>query len=324
MIRILKISCLFLILAFVYTCKKSKSPSSPTLTTTVISLITQTTAMSGGEILSDGGALVSVSGVCWSTSANPTTTLTTKTSDGTETGIFTSSLTGLTANTTYYVRSYATNSVATSYGNEVSFATLTTPTTQVSDIEGNIYRFITIGTQTWTAENLKTTRNNDGTTIPLITDNTAWANLTSPGYCWNYNDVTTYKATYGALYNWYSISTGKLCPIGWHVPTDEEWTTLTNYLGDNAGGKLKEAGAANWRGPNIGATNESGFTALPGGGRQSSGQFIVIGYTSGNWWSSTEYSTNAWFRSMSNGSTVVSKYYDSKQDGYSVRCIRDY
>ncbi|MBI5010148.1 MAG: fibrobacter succinogenes major paralogous domain-containing protein, partial [Bacteroidia bacterium] len=138
---------------------------------------------------------------------------------------------------------------------------------QVSDIDGNVYQTVTIGTQVWMKENLKTTKLNDGIALPNVIDNAAWAALTTTGYCWYNNDATTYKSTYGALYNWYAVNTGKLCPIGWHVPSDDEWTLLTTFRGGYsvAGGKLKETGTLHWTSPNTGATNETGFTALPGG-----------------------------------------------------------
>jgi uncharacterized protein (TIGR02145 family) len=195
----------------------------------------------------------------------------------------------------------------------------------VTDIDGNVYHTITIGKQVWMVENLKTTKYNDGTSIPLITDGTVWANSTTPGYCWYNNDAATYKTTYGALYNWYAVNTGKLCPTGWHVPTDAEWTTLTDYLGGEgvAGEKLKEAGTTHWQSPNTGATNETGFTALPGGFRSFSGAFNYFGDI-GFWWSSTEYSTNdAWHRVMYYDISDVSRLNNSKSFGFSVRCLRD-
>jgi len=195
----------------------------------------------------------------------------------------------------------------------------------VSDIDGNVYHTVTIGTQVWMVENLKTTKYNDGTAIPLVTDGTAWSNLTTPGYCWYNNDAATYKTTYGALYNWYAVHTEKLCPTGWHVPTDGELTTLTDFLGGEliAGGKMKETGTTHWLSPNTGATNESGFTAVPTGVRYGGGGFDGIG----SWcqmWSSFEYSTiYAWYRSLVyNGSNVV-RNYGYKTAGYPVRCLRD-
>jgi len=195
----------------------------------------------------------------------------------------------------------------------------------VVDYDGNSYTTIIIGDQVWLGENLKTTSYNDGTAIPLVTNGTEWYNLTTPAYCWYNNDEATYKATYGALYNWYTVNEGNLCPTGWHVPTDAEWSTLTTYLGGGsvAGGKLKEAGTTHWNSPNTGATNESGFTALPGGYRYNIGSFFSIGYESG-WWSSTENSsTNAWYRRMSYDGATVDRNTNYKIFGCSVRCLRD-
>ena len=152
----------------------------------------------------------------------------------------------------------------------------------VTDADGNIYHIVTIGTQTWMVENLRTTKFNDGTAIPNITDNKTWQGLNSPGVC-SYDNTSNYNMinTYGLLYNWYSVNTAKLAPKGWHVPTDAEWKTLTEYLGGNsvAGGKLKEVGTTHWYSPNTGADNSSGFTALPGGYRDYDGTFSRVGYT---------------------------------------------
>jgi uncharacterized protein (TIGR02145 family) len=397
--------------------------SVPTLTTTATSLIAQTTATSGGNISSDGGATITARGVCWSTSSNPVVTGS-HTTDASGTGSFVSNLTGLTANTTYYVRAYATNSAGTAYGNQVSFTTTqiiaaatvstTTVTTftfntatvggdvssdgnstvtergiyygtssspettgtklqigsgtgsfssilldlipnttyyvkayainsvstsygndltfilwinqpgpQVNDIDGNTYNSVKIGNQIWMRENLKTIKYNDGTSIPLVTNATTWSNQSASAYCWYNNDETANKATYGAMYNWYAVNTGKLCPTGWHAFSDPEWNSLMAYLGSDAGGKLKETGTTHWQSPNNGATNVSGFTALPGGYRDPGGTFFDIGYDS-NWWSSTEYSTTYAYRwiIMYSGSSIP-QAGSLKQGGYSVRCIKD-
>jgi uncharacterized protein (TIGR02145 family) len=136
----------------------------------------------------------------------------------------------------------------------------------VTDIEGNDYTTVTIGTQTWMGENLKTTKLTDGESIPKITENAAWPNLATPAYCWYNNDETAHKKIYGALYNWYTVNTGKLCPTGWHIPSDDEWKTMIAFLGGaEAGNKLQEVGTTHWTTQNEGATNKSGFTALPGG-----------------------------------------------------------
>src|ERR1035437_864134 len=201
----------------------------------------------------------------------------------------------------------------------------------VKDINGNVYKTVTIGKQVWIAENLKTTKYNDGTTIPLVTENTAWESLTTPAYCWNKNDATN-KNRYGALYNWYTVNTNKLCPRGWHVPTDAEWAILTTYLGGEsvAGGKLKETGTTHWESPNTGATNEKGFTALPGGSRNYAGAVnytgsnVIFFRSNGCWWSSTGLSDfNAYYRRLYNSLSEVYSSLSVKQFGYSIRCMKD-
>jgi uncharacterized protein (TIGR02145 family) len=290
-----------------------------TLATSVVTSVTSMGAVSGGTIISDGGAPISAKGICWAITADPTTS-DNKTNDGIGTSSFISTITGLSEGTTYHVRAYAINSAGTAYGDDKSFTT-----EQLKDADGNVYTTITIGTQVWMVENLKTTKYNDGTAIPLVSDAGAWAVLNAPGYCWYNNDEAANKATYGALYHWLTGNTGKLCPTGWHVPTDSEWTTLTDYLGGESisGSKLKEAGTIHWLSPNTGATNESGFTALPGGFRAIDGTFNNIG-SNGYWDSSTEYNaSNRYGREMHNdGSDVIRGPY-GKRRGLSVRCLKD-
>ncbi len=330
------------VLIYTNSCKKDDNTSTQTentlvLTTTAISNITETTAICGGNITSDGGAAVTARGVCWSTSQSPTISDDT-TKNGTGTGSFISNITGLTIDSTYYVRAYAINSKGTSYGNEVSFTAGT-----AIDIDGNTYHIITIGTQTWMVENLKVTKYNDGTAIPLVTDVTAWDNLTTPGYCWYNNDATTNKNTYGGLYNWHAVNTGNLAPSGWHVPTDAEWTTLEDYLiangynydGTTSGNNIAKAMASttNWSSSiTEGAPgntdyptyrNKSELTVFPGGYRATIGSFHKIG-EQGNFWSSTESTTEyAWYRRLSYDYSYVSRYEAYKEAGHSVRCIRD-
>jgi uncharacterized protein (TIGR02145 family) len=198
----------------------------------------------------------------------------------------------------------------------------------VMDYDGNVYHTVVIGTQTWMVENLKTTHYNDGETITLIEDdNVLW---TSPGdagaYCWYNNDESTYKDTYGALYNCHAVERGKLCPLGWHVPTMEEWAVLTDYLGGSgiAGGPLKEEGTAHWNSPNTGATNTTGFTALAGGYRTNymEGNFHDLGIQ-GVWWSSKTDVFWGWFVQAQYNETVLGTYYTNKYCGFSVRCIKD-
>jgi uncharacterized protein (TIGR02145 family) len=295
----------------------------PVVVTSNISSIQQTSAMGGGNVTHEGGSPVTSRGVCWSTTQHPTIS-DEKTNDGSGTGTFTSSITGLRPGTTYFARAYATNNQGTGYGEEQSFTTPTSGGT-VSDYDGNIYSTVHIGNQIWMAENLKTTKYSDGTSIPLVTDDTAWINLSTPGYCW-YNNNDAAAQTYGALYNWYTVNMGNLCPTSWHVPTDAEWTTLTDYLGgDNvAGGKLKETGTTHWESPNTGATNETGFTALPGGYRNSlDGGFGGLGYQ-GTWWSASEgSSSSAWRRRLNSDGSDVDRFRYNYEFGFSVRCIKD-
>jgi uncharacterized protein (TIGR02145 family) len=303
-----------------YGCSQD-DPGPPVLSTSPITNITQTLASGGGNVTSDGGAAVTARGVCWSTDAAPTVA-SNKTNDGAGTGSFTSDIIGLRANTTYHIRAYATNSSGTAYGSEITFTTQAGET--VTDKDGNTYNTVTIGAQVWMVENLKTTKCNDGTAIPLVTDNAEWATLTTAGYAWNNDDETTYKNTYGALYNWYAVDTGKLCPAGWHVATDAEWTTLTTYLGGEsvAGGKLKEAGTTHWCDPNIGATNESGFNGLPGGGRTDVTFLSGCGW--GLWWTATEAeATTAFNRVIFDNETVVNRVDNNRGFGMSVRCVKD-
>jgi len=193
----------------------------------------------------------------------------------------------------------------------------------VVDIEGNTYSIVKIGDQLWMGENLKTTKYNDGISIPLEKNDIAWNNLSTTSFCWFDNNKAMYGDTYGALYNWHAVNTNKLCPIGWHVPTDEEWITLVDFLGgeDVAGGKLKETGTSHWNSPNEGADNSSGFTGLPGGSR--SDLFHSLG-DGGRWWSSTQFDDiNAWALSVNYTYTSTFWYNYTKSHGYSVRCIRD-
>jgi len=295
----------------------------PTLTTNPITDIIQTSATSGGSITSNGGAAVTASGVCWSTSQDPTTA-TNFTTDG-NTSSFTSNLSGLTANTTYYVRAYATNSAGTAYGEQVSFTTSSESNltgTFTDSRDGKTYSWVQIGTQTWMAENLAY--------LPAVYPSSNESYTEPRYYVYDYQgtDVAAAKnnanyTTYGVLYNW--PATLAACPPGWHLPSDAEWTALTTFLGGEsvAGGKLKETGTTHWYSPNTGATNEFGFAALPAGYVDGSGFFGGIGGY-GSWWSSTEIGTyNAWGLGMFGSDSGVSSSGNGKEAGLSVRCIRD-
>ena len=195
--------------------------------------------------------------------------------------------------TYYYIRAYATNSTGTAYGNEIIIIT------PLTDIEGNIYYTVRIGDQVWIRENLKTTKYNDNTDIPVVTDNVTWINLTTPAVAWYNNSESYLDHKYGVLYNWFTVNSSKLCSTGWHVPNEDEWTTLVEYLGGeyNAGGSLKEQGTGHWTNPNLGASDIYGFTALPAGFRTglNPGTFRAMGYIS-RWWVSTESDDPRWAR----------------------------
>lgn len=300
----------------------------PTIITLSLTPYTETTATGGGNVTNDGGANVTSRGVCWSTNHNPTI-LNNKTLNGTGLGIFTSSIIELSSNTTYYVRAYATNSIGTSYGFESSVILyINTPGPNVSDVDGNVYHSVKIGAQIWTLENLKTTKYNNGNSIGTTIPASLYISIANtPKYQWapSYGDENM-VATYGRLYTWYAVTDSRgICPTGWHLPSDAEWTTLTTFFGGEsveAGNKLKEAGTTHWQRPNTGATNSSGFTALPGGYRINSGTFNdEMGY----WWSSTETDPGgAWYRGMSYALySVVRGYSYDKAHGFSVRCVKD-
>ncbi len=297
----------------------------PILTASGLKSVTSTSATCNGDISNDGGQPVIERGVCWNTTGGATIS-DNHASSGSGTGMYSSTLTDLIVNTTYHVRTYATNSVGTGYSDEVVFTQLE----PVTDNEGNAYSVVTIGTQVWLGENLKTTRYNDGTAIPYVIEGINWANTTTPAFCWYDNSEPGIKTTYGGLYNWYAANTGKLCPVGWHVPTADEYGVLLTYLGGDkiAGGKLKETGTVHWAEPNLGATNGSGFTFLPGGGRYNiyseGGAFADIGQY-GYLWSTTTGTDAAKAFSFNFGFDLdlVGKNEFSKRDGSSVRCLKN-
>ena len=325
----------------------------PTVITTAVNNVAQTIATCGGNVTSDGGATVTARGVCWSTSQNPTTT-DSHTSDGSGTGSFTSNLTGLTSSTTYYVRAYATNSAGTSYGNEVSFTTADdvmqdgqpcpdAPT--VTDIDNNTYNTVQIGQQCWMKENLRTTRYANGVNIPMGST----YSFTDP-YRYAPDNDNSNVSTYGYLYNWPAVMGNSssssanpsgvqgICPNGWHVPSNAEWTQLTDYVGsqtdyqcDNNSAYIAKALASEtgWNansgscavGNNPSSNNATGFSALPAGSYY--GYYDNFGYYA-NLWSATEYNVyNAYYRYLHYDNANVGRSYGYKGYARSVRCVRD-
>jgi uncharacterized protein (TIGR02145 family) len=194
----------------------------------------------------------------------------------------------------------------------------------VTDIDGNVYNVAQIGNQCWMKENLKTTKYSNGDTINTGLMDGLWSVITSGAYA-NYNNTATNDSIYGKLYNGYAVADPRgLCPTGWHVPSQAEWTTLENFLGDSfvAGGKMK-AVSSMWTSPNTDATNSSGFTGLPGGFRNRYGAFDGIGKY-GYWWSSTQISpTSAWNRGLYHSNAFLGQNLNLTSVGFSVRCVRD-
>lgn len=302
------------------------STAAPAVTTIQVSSITASTALCGGNVTYDGGASITGRGVCWSTTPEPELN-DFFTSDGTGSASFSSAMTNLAPATTYYVRAYVKNSAWTVYGEQITFMT------KLADADGNLYNTVKIGTQLWMTENLRSTKLNDNTPISEVTDQTLWIGSSVPAYCWYNNDIV-YKPTIGALYNWYAVNSGKLCPSGWHVPTDDEFNALEQSLG-MAADQLNLWG---WRGTDQGTqlknstgweeggngTNSSGFSALPGGYRfGATGDFYLL-TTIMYWWTSTEHDADrGWYRRLDSSSTAVYRASTSKKGGKYIRCVKN-
>lgn len=300
--------------------------AAPQLTTLVVSAITTSTATSGGKITYAGGADIIAKGICWSTFPDPDT------SDmfinvGVDTSSFSSQMTGLSPGNRYFVRAYAKNKAGIAYGNQVIF------NTKIADVEGNLYNTVVIGTQVWMAENLRTTKYNTSVAIPNVTVNANWISLTTGAYCWYNNDIT-FKPSFGALYNWFAVKAGQLCPTGWHVPTDEEFKTLELSLGMDPG----QVDVWGWRGTDQGTqmknvtgwdtggngTNSSGFSALPGGYRYGvTGAFYLLTSIT-YWWNSTEHDADrGWYRRLDSSRSDIYKASTSKKGGKYIRCLKN-
>lgn len=321
---LLVIVCIVSMMILAQGCKKA---TLPVLSTAEVSEVTLNSATSGGDITSDGGEDIIVRGVCWNTTGDPSIT-DSKTTDGKGSGAFTSSIAGLQKGSVYYVSAYATNSVGTAYGESFMFST------QIDDIEGNYYNTTPIGTQVWMAENLKSTRYNDDTQIPNVTADAAWIVLTTPAYCWANNNEATYKPLYGAIYNWYAVATGKLCPTGWHVPSDADFSTMEISLGLTTA----QAGALEWRGTDQGkqlksatgwnagenGSNTSGFTALPSGYRAyATGISEGIGLITYFWSATEQDAAGALYRRLDGTNDAVYRGGTFKRAGKSIRCVKD-
>ncbi len=299
--------------------------AAPSVATGRITAITNTTAICSGTVTYDGGSPDTERGICWSTSPEPDLGGSFATA-GTGANSYSVNVTNLQQGTRYYVRAYVKNAGGTVYGEQVIF------NTKVADIEGNLYGTINIGTQVWMTENLRTTRYNDNTPIPNVTGDSEWIAQTTPAYCWLRNEIQ-YKEIYGALYNWFTVETGKLCPAGWHVPSDSEYKKLEQTLGMPA----SELDNLDWRGSDQGSkmksqtgwapgengTNSSGFSALPGGYRFArTGAFNGIGINT-YWWSSELNEEYGWYRFLEGTSSGVYRSGTSKTGGKYIRCVKD-
>ena len=316
------------------------------VTTSIVNGITTNTAISGGDVTSDGGSAVTARGVCWSTSPNPTTSGN-HTIDGTGIGSFSSFITGLSPSTTYYVRAYATNSIGTTYGVQMSFAT---PECNcggsyiVTDIDGNQYGTVQIGEQCWMAQNLRTTKFADGTSISLGSSSSS-----TTAYRYYPNNSSNNVSSYGYLYNWSAVMHGfgssdanpsnvqGICPNGWHIPSNAEWEQLSDYLtqsecqcGDNVDNIAKSlASISGWNSStttcavgNIPANNNcTGFGARPAGNYD--GSFRNFGKLAFFWSATQRNNSNAYFSSINYDYATISSSICNKYDGRSVRCIKD-
>lgn len=295
--------------------------------------ITSTSVRVWAMVTQSGGESIQSKGFCWSTTPNPTlasndTTVTTTAE------LFTHLITGLNPDSTYFIRAFATNTAGTGYSNEIQVLTpskINKPTPPpcpgkvlVFDYNSNLYYTVQNGNQCWMKENLKTRNYNNGVSIPLITDNTGWANTPTGARCWHSNDSSAYAGLYGAIYNFYAVKNGNLCPTGWHVPKQLEWNELIAFNEGQtvAGGALKTTGTAYWTAPNTGATNSSLFSALPGGNRSNTGGFVAVGNTA-YFHTSDSLSNNGWGFYLTNVSAGISSTYSPFNRGLSVRCISD-
>jgi uncharacterized protein (TIGR02145 family) len=308
------------------------APGTPLLTTRSPMAITGSCGLVGSIVTDENANTVTSTGVCWGLNPEPTIADAVITTGIPYLSTF-AVLNGLDPNTTYFARAYATNGNGTAYGNQVQFATTDEPSGSwldpsvtygtMTDQNGHVYPTVTIGGREWMAENLRTSTYANGATIANITADGAWSTLGTGAWC-HYQNNSAFDVPYGKLYNWYAVTDARnVCPSGWHVATDLDWTSLSDSLGGwfIAGEALKST--VLWY-PTNAATNTSGFSALPGGDRiYVDGTFDATAYD-GYWWTATTFSTNsAWGRSMGNESISLTRTDYPKKSGFSVRCVRN-
>lgn len=291
-------------------------PVLPVLKTNNPTSVTQFSAMCSGVLQSNTYKPILSIGFCWATHTKPKITDFVKTyTASVYTGYtYSTAISGLSNNTTYYLRAYITNADGTGYGDEITFKTAYG---SVTDYNGNVYGTIMIGGKEWMTENLRVNRFNDGTSIPFVNNTTSWSSITTPGYC-NYNNASTTLAVYGKLYNWYCVNNAKnIAPVGWHVANSSDWMALENELGSDITAKMKISGAQYWYYGN--GTNESGFSAI-GCGYCDQSQYFT----------DQTYSTYYWIKGSSPYARTLNYYYTnlnteymSSNSGLSIRCVKD-
>ncbi|MBX9782604.1 MAG: hypothetical protein K2X48_04835 [Chitinophagaceae bacterium] len=318
---------------FVSGCKKGNSSKKlPKVSTSAVVSITSRTAIAGGNILDDGASTVTERGVVWNEIQNPSISSGQKQNSGTGIGSFQIQLQGLTPKKQYYLKAYAINAVGISYGDEISFTTIVVNPGSITDIDGNTYQIIDKGYRFWISKNLNVSKYKNGDLIPQITDPVQWRNATNGAWCY-YNNDPALGSVYGKLYNWYAVNDPRgLAPEGWRIPAEQEWMNLVTDLAgpSNAGGFMKTLNL--WQSPNTGASNSSGFSALPGGQRYFGDQsFLGIG-TDAYWWSAqTCGSGKIFYRKITHNSSSIGGINNgacisvtNEFSGFSVRCVKDY
>jgi len=353
-----KITLTLIVIIFAISCNREQDKTLPSVVTVSVEDITPTSATCLLKVTDDGGDVNVEHGIVYSTTLHEPVMDVFPCYCGSVggTGTFSVGMQFLTPGVTYYVRAYVQNAEGTSHGNTISFTTTGNVTGDivfnpesdygsVTDIEGNVYKTIQIGSRKWMAENLKTTKYNDGTEITEVKDIYSWDNLDTSAYSWFLNDKEKYGSTYGALYNWHAVNTGKLCPEGWHVSSVADWTTIEEYSGGGPASidvfkHLKEAGFTHWviSDSSLDVTNFLGFSALPGGyrGGEPDDQFKFLGY-SGWFWSSDqaqgEYYPDGVGYALGNGELsnwnlgilggYTGAFTSDRKYGFSVRCVKN-
>jgi len=318
----------------------------PTLITTAVSPLSATSVQAGGGISSDGGSVILAKGLCWDTDPDPTVS-NNKTNEGGNSAAFVSVISGLSPNTTYYLKAYATNAKGTAYGNQLQFTTgnaggpCPSGTSTVTDIDGNVYDVISIGNQCWMKENLKTSKYRNGDAIPTGLTDSQWTGTTDGAYAVYANNAAN-ENIYGKLYNYYAVADPRgLCPVGFHVPSNKEWNDLTKFLDSGAdtafgantysaiaGGMMKSTGTIQsgnglWIAPNTGATNSSDFSAHPAGFRNLFGGYDFLGIVTSFWGAEIGPGSQGLYYQLENPVATLTRISYSSKVGISVRCVRD-